>query len=207
MNKKTMIILAAALVLLMILGIALGMGGKKAPAEEPTTEATVETTEATVPGVVKSIFDEEDGDDIEIILDDEPTQQTKPQATIPADSNHVHGDNKDQEVGIQDPEPPEDNDKPQATKPTEPSKPADPTQPTEKEPDATQSVVPAPQDPALTEYEKFRNMSPADQQAFMDSFPDMEDFFLWLERVKAEYDAANPPVYVGDGNINLDDYQ
>jgi hypothetical protein len=50
-------------------------------------------------------------------------------------------------------------------------------------------------------------MTPEQQQVFMESFAKIEDFFTWFEKAKAEYEAANPPISVGDGKIDLGDYE
>lgn len=55
-------------------------------------------------------------------------------------------------------------------------------------------------------YEEFCALSPAQQEACMESFDSVEDFFVWYNKVKAEYEASHPSVDVGDGDINLEDY-
>ena len=201
MNKKKMILLAAALALLMILGIALGMGGQKSEADptDPALETMAETTEATIPGVEKNIFDLP-AEELEALLVTEA--ETKPAATVPtapaggASSDGNHSD------GLYEPDDPEDSDV--SPRPTE--KKPDPTPATEKETEATQPD-PQPQEDELTEYEKYQAMSPEDQYAFMQTFPDMESFLQWYSQVKAEYEAANPPIYVGNGKLDLKDYE
>jgi hypothetical protein len=48
-------------------------------------------------------------------------------------------------------------------------------------------------------------MSPSEQQEHMNSFDSVEDFFDWYDQAKTEHDAANPPIEVGDGSVNLDE--
>jgi len=53
--------------------------------------------------------------------------------------------------------------------------------------------------------EEFQNMSAADQQAFMGTFENLDLFFAWYNQAKAEYEAANPPIDVGDGSVDIGD--
>jgi hypothetical protein len=48
-------------------------------------------------------------------------------------------------------------------------------------------------------------MSPAEQQAYVESFDSIDQFFDWYNTAKAEYEAANPPIDVGDGVIDMED--
>lgn len=56
---------------------------------------------------------------------------------------------------------------------------------------------------ALTEYEKFHAKSPADQQAYMESFSSIEEFFAWYNAAQEEYEQKKPPVEIGNGQIDL----
>ena len=87
----------------------------------------------------------------------------------------------------------------ESTKPTEAETPEE-TKPQETEPE-TDTSQPADKQP--TAYEKFHNMSAAEQQAFMETFDSLDSFFVWYNNVKAEYEAANPPIDVGDGRIDM----
>ena len=49
-------------------------------------------------------------------------------------------------------------------------------------------------------YEDYLNMSGAEQQEFIMSFGDPAAFFAWLEAAKAEYEANNPSIDIGDGS-------
>ena len=69
--------------------------------------------------------------------------------------------------------------------PDTPSKPADPVKPGEMD------------------YETFQNLKPADQQAYMESFNDIEAFFDWYNAAKEAYDKAHPSIEVG-GNGTID---
>lgn len=94
------------------------------------------------------------------------------------------------------------------TEPTENTKPSEPVDPTEKvEPDtSTPTVAPSqPSSQGQMDYEKFHNMSGKEQQSFMETFDNLDLFFAWYNQAKAAYEAANPPIDVGDGNIDIGD--
>lgn len=58
----------------------------------------------------------------------------------------------------------------------------------------------------LTEitYELYNAMSAAEQQAVIDSFGSMEDFVVWFNYIKAQYELENPDIEIGaDGVVDL----
>ena len=57
----------------------------------------------------------------------------------------------------------------------------------------------------LSDYEAFQAMSAEEQQAFIATFEDMDAFFEWYNRVKEAYEAANPPIEIGDGDVDMGD--
>ena len=57
----------------------------------------------------------------------------------------------------------------------------------------------------LTEYEKYQNMSGAEQKAFMESFGSMEAFFAWLNNAREEYEASIKSIEAGNGTLNLEE--
>jgi len=60
-------------------------------------------------------------------------------------------------------------------------------------------------DDALT-YEEYQALTGAQQMAYMESFPSVEDFFAWYNEAKAKYDEEQNRIEIGgDGNIDLDD--
>lgn len=94
------------------------------------------------------------------------------------------------------------------TEPTEETTPSEEvTEPTEETTPSEETVPPTEGDnqgnAGTTSYEAYLNMSGDQQLAFMQSFDSMEAFFAWLNAAKAEYEAQNPGVDVGDGNIDL----
>lgn len=171
-------------VLLVILGLVMaGCGRKKAEETTPTTVpmTTVETTVAET----KDIPLEDN------IFDDEPEETTE--VTRATEETKSQDRNSDSSV--------EPTEAPQPTdpKPTEPTKPTETTDPTE----GTKPAEDESSDGNLTEYEQFQNMSPEQQQAYMESFESIEAFFEWLNEAKEAYEKANPPIEVGSGIIDI----
>ena len=90
----------------------------------------------------------------------------------------------------------------QSVEPTETAKPTEPAKPEETTP-AIQPTQPSANE--QMGYEKFHNMSGADQQAYMGTFENLDMFFAWYNQAKAEYEAANPPIDVGNGSVDMGD--
>ncbi len=59
--------------------------------------------------------------------------------------------------------------------------------------------------PGELSYEDYNAMSAASQRAYMESFENVEDFFVWYYDAKDTYDAEHPDIDVGDGVIDLED--
>ena len=207
---KNRMILCLAVFAILLTGCGKNKNQETLPFEETsvavaTTETAaatevVETTEETIPGVEDSIFDENGNvvtEPTETKGSEETEASTEPKETKPAGGTTV----PTQPANSGESETP---DSPAAPDPSQPAGGAGggtgSTEPTESvEQETTPSVS------AQTEYEKFHAMSPAEQQAYMESFDSIEAFFEWYEQAAAEYEAAKPPIDVGDGNINLDD--
>ena len=65
-------------------------------------------------------------------------------------------------------------------------------------------TVPAPEEPAVqgvTEYERYTAMNGEEQQAFVESFGSMEDFFEWYNAAKKEYEASKKDVEISGNEI------
>lgn len=189
MKKKVIIVaLAVLLTILMIELIALiafaGNESEEKPATEPvaTTEAvSTEAPEAMTTEAAEATTEaaeEETNPALEdSVFDDEPEKPTEA----------TEKENQNQNTG--------------SAKPTKPK----PTEPKPTQPKPTEPSDPVDSDSDLTEYERFQNMSPSEQQAYMDSFPSIEAFFEWYNAAKAAYEAANPPIEVGDETIDIGD--
>lgn len=119
-----------------------------------------------------------------------------------------------------EPKPTEAEKEPAATQPKEPAA----TQPKATEPPATEAPTePKPTGPddydntgsnigvsnenpltGSTEYEKYMNMSEAEQQAYFNSYADPADFFAWYNKAKEEYEQSRDVIEVGpDATIDL----
>ena len=62
-------------------------------------------------------------------------------------------------------------------------------------------------DPAVEklDYESFQKLSPADQQAYMEKFDNVEAFFVWYNEAKEAYEKEHPSIEIGgDGKVDLD---
>ena len=90
------------------------------------------------------------------------------------------------------------------TENTEPAETAAPTEAAKPEPSAP-TVAPTPPPAKDLKYDEFHNLSAAEQQAFIESFNNLDLFFAWYNQAKDAYEAANPPIDVGDGNVDMGD--
>lgn len=200
MKKRIFQCLIPVLALLLIFS-----GCRKKPAETtaPSDEAdsTTQSTAESTPGLIENDFDwDEVEENTESTEDDEdatiPTQgkEDDNESTIPTESNRPGSNNNPPESGgLQDPEDPEEPNDSAPTNPgTQKPDPTDPN-PTEK-PDVSPDDV---------DYETFMAMSPSEQQAFMESFDSIEDFFVWFQEAKQKYEDEHPSVDVGDGNVTI----
>ena len=130
----------------------------------------------------------------------EVTATTEPpvttEASIPGLEDSIFDDETEPTVTETQPETTENTEPAETVKPTEPAQP-DTTTPTTE---PTQPSVNVQMD-----YERFQNLSASEQMAVMESFGSLDLFFAWYNQIKAEYEAANPPIDVGDGNIDIGD--
>ena len=190
---KKMITLVLALMMLMLAAC-----GKKVnePVEinqgtETTPVVEEVATEEPVSGVVDNPFDEE--------LD----------ATEATEEDVVVRD-PDESSGLLEPD--EEDDPASATKPsvkpTEPTKPTEPsTKPTEPadKPSTGNGSGNNTSSSGEMSYEKLQSMSAAEQQAYMNSFGSIDEFFAWYNAAKEEYDSSKDEIEVGNGSINMGD--
>ena len=151
-----------------------GCGKKKAPVE--TTAATQATTAETT---AEPTVTEESIPGLEDSIFDDETEPTVEETKSRTESAEP------------------------ATKATEPSRPVETTEPTETTKPAAPSEPPKSENTVVSEYEKFQNMSASQQQEFMQTFDSLDAFFAWYNNAKAEHKAANPPIDIGDGTIDL----
>ena len=176
MKKSVLYIVFALLLILVACGKQSDdAAGTTAPVESAALEA-VETTEEEVN--IPGLEDSEFDDETEATEAGETTEATEATEETKAD---------------------EETEPEETTKPTEATKPTEETKPQETTPPTQPSAKPQ------TEYERFQNMSAEEQQAHMESFGSIEAFFDWYNNAKAEYEAANPPIDVGDGSVDMGD--
>lgn len=197
----------------LMLAALLALSGCRKDTREttPSEEGSLppETTEVQSGPVQDSIFDDEGN----------VTGQTQPAGEENEDKDSTQPtEDKDDKDSTQ---PTEDKDKnpteatrpgenpPDSDGPVDPPAPddPDPTSPATKDPEPTgnpgnNDTVEVP-DPEDVDYREFMDMTPAEQQAFMESFESIEAFFEWYEAAKAKYEEENPPIDVGDGNVTL----
>lgn len=83
------------------------------------------------------------------------------------------------------------------TTPTTPSGSVEPTTPTTP---TTPEL-----DISTMDYESYQALSGEDQQKFMDSFKNIEDFFGWYYAAKDEYEMNHPSIDVGDGEVDMEE--
>lgn len=195
MNKKTTLIIAA-LVLVLVLALVLALGGNKDATADVKETETQRVTETAVESTVEPTAAAE--------ATEEPTKEPTTEATeVPVvDETGIsdafiqenvnigvtQGDGSGGDIVVDDSNPP-----PAQTQPTKPAE-------TDKDKEPVTLTVP------LTEitFEMYNSMSAAEQQAVIDSFGSMEDFIVWFNYIKAQYEQAHPDIEVGaDGTVNL----
>lgn len=174
------------LILCLALAVLLLAGCKGKPAEE------------TAPGVDDSIFDHSGG--VEIIRPEDTTADTEQdttQSTKPEVSKPTIPDGPQNPGQVEELTPPVEDETP--TKPQNPEQ-TQPTTPEDTEPPKEDTP---PVDPTKLDYLQFHALNAKQQQAVMESFDSIEDFFLWYDGVKETYEKENPSIEV-DGPIDLD---
>lgn len=174
------------LILCLALAVLLLAGCKGKPGEE------------TMPGVEDNIFDQAGDVGIDSPQDTQADQeQDTTQSQLPDVSKPTIPDGPNQSGKFEDPTPPEEIDtptKPQAPEQTQPTTPEDTEPPKEDTP---------PVDHTKLDYLQFHALNAKQQQAVMESFESIEDFFLWYDALKETYEKENPSIEV-DGTIDLD---
>ena len=63
------------------------------------------------------------------------------------------------------------------------------------------TVVPITEDTAWTEWDTFISLSPDQQDAFMQSFENIDAFVAWMTSAQAEWAAAHPMEEIGPGSV------
>ena len=184
MNRRILIVALIALLLL-----ATGCRKSEVTPTEPSVAATTEPIETLGPGV--GIVEEG------VIMEDEADEATEPAETIPAET----------EPKATEPE----SEKETTPKATEPEKETDPTEkPGDSETTPAETTPPAETKPSggsatvSSAYSDYMSMSAAQQQAFIESFESMDAFMAWFNQAKAEHNANDNSIEVGNGTIDLE---
>jgi len=123
--------------------------------------------------------------------------QTAPEAPVPAVEDSIFDD--EGQLPSEDVNQPSVEEQPQEN--AQEDKPSSDA-PLEGDPDVEPVPLPA---PGELSYEDYNAMSAASQRAYMESFENVEDFFVWYYDAKDAYDAAHPDIEVGDGVIDLEE--
>lgn len=116
---------------------------------------------------------------------------------------------------IEDTKSAEGTEPPQGTEPTEETKPVEGTQLSEST-EPTEDVEPtegteptegaAPDDGPCCDYGAYLEMSPAEQQAYMNTFSSPLDFIEWCKTAEAEHTDHDDSVTVEGGDLDIGDY-
>lgn len=127
-----------------------------------------------------------------------PVEETTEPVEDPDEDPYEDPDEDPYEDPVEDPTEPEED-------PTEPTQ--KPTQPKEDDPPATQPTEPEAGDdePVVLTYEEYMALSPAEQQAYYESFPTLEDYIAWYNAAYAEYE-ENQDAVIATGPIDIGDY-
>ncbi|MBE7056437.1 MAG: hypothetical protein E7388_03220 [Ruminococcaceae bacterium] len=178
MNKKLLIISVSVAVVVLVIAVVLCLNnsGDKTPEITATPVAGQEEQS----GLEDSIFENEEN-----VQSPEETTGAKPGVT-PNTTENNEGD-KATAAPTKNP-----TAKPEVTPTT---KPVDTPTPT-----ATASA-----DTKKLDYATYKAMKPSEQQAYMESFNDMDAFFEWYNAAKDKYEKENPSIEVDGGVIDLED--
>lgn len=142
--------------------------------------------------------------------DSENDDEEAPIAPVLEESIFDENGNVKEDVGLYEPEDPEDDFASKSTQTSDSAtSPKPTTKPTTKPSETpTPSPMPTPTLPPAgsdeVDYEAFQAMSPAQQQAHMESFADLDQFFDWYNAQKEQYEKEHPSIEVDGGSIDLD---
>ena len=123
------------------------------------------------------------------------TEATAPAETMhPALTDNPFDDNWTDPVETEAPtEEPKETEAPKTTEP--PKATEEPTQPP-----TTPTVAP---ESSKMDYDKYMSMSAQEQSDYMNSFESVDAFFDWYNAAKAEHDAQNNDIEIGNGSFDL----
>lgn len=204
MRKKIIAIMAAVLAILIIIAVVLGMKGKdKATDDKSGNDVEIEA-EA---GLEESIFDDEDTEaaDSENDKVSEEANSSGSKGGTPENPEEVIlGDKPVGNTGNQQSSSGNKSNKTNKTNKPSNSDKGDKNDKNDKNDKDTSSKNPSVQEDGKMKYEEFHAMAPSKQQAYMESFDDIDEFFEWYNAAKAKYEKENPSIEVDGGAIDLD---
>ena len=176
MNKKNLKLLAVLAAVLVIALLVLAIRGCGGGAEETVHTVDKQLQETTVPTTMETL--DPNGSYVQAGVSDE---------TWP-----------DEEAFETETTTPEEE-----TEPTETTQSTESTDPTETTTATEPTEAPA---APKTDYEVYMSKSAEEQQKFLESFPSVQDFFIWLENAKKEYEASRDYIEIGgNGPVDIGD--
>jgi len=185
--------MAVVLTILVVVAVVVASKGKK----EDADDKSVEDIEIEVDGgVAESIFDDEPSGNEESKEDGTTSEKKENDPETP------------EEVTIGD-EPAKSTGKQENGKKNEQSNKSDKKDKSDSSNKDSSNKKPSGDAPSVKEdgkmtYEQFHAMDPANQQAYMESFDDIEEFFEWYNKAKEKYEKDHPSIEIDGGSIDLD---
>ena len=202
--------------LLLFLSVTVLVGcGKEANEENPTTDASVEQAEveeflSEVEGGVESVedgdfFDEQNPE--EMVEDDAQENETGKDEQLEVSQNKEDS-SVENSASLSGTEKSEKNSKTESAEKDKNTKPelesVEKLENPEKQEDKEENEQTESTEASMT-YESFQKLSPAEQQKYMETFADIESFFVWYNQVKSEYEKENPPIIIDGEEVDLKD--
>lgn len=176
MNKKwKWLAIPAVLVMIVVVALIRGCSGET---DAPKTDEQLAATEQGTTVTPSETLDP-NGKYVQAGLSDETwpdEEETTEETTVPEEETETTETTENTEETTE------------STDPTEAT--------TETEPVETPG-------PAITDYESYMTKSAEEQQKFLESFPSVQDFFIWLENAKKEYEESKDYIEIG-GNGPVD---
>ena len=204
-----------AFLLLFLLMAVLPGCGKEANIENPTTDAAAEQAEveellSEVEGGVESV---EDGDFFneqnpeETVEDDAQENETGKDEQLEVSQNKEDS-SVENSASLSGTEKTEKNSKTESAEKGKNTKPelesVEKLENPEKQQNKEENEQTEETENAMT-YESFQELSPAEQQKYMETFADIESFFAWYNQVKTEYEKEHPPIILDGNEVNAED--
>lgn len=199
MNKKIIIVVITSLTLLLMVFLVCSRCGAEKP--DGVGESVGTTSGASTSAGTDVPKDTSTGATTDPSTGENTAATTETTLTIPEDSAPETGV---VDIGLTD-NPFGTAGGDEANQETDPTEDVVPDIPTES-PVATNptgSIDPSEDTEDELTYEEYMSLSAAEQKAYRDTFESIDAYFVWFNSAKAEYDAQNSGIDVGDGPIDL----